>query len=227
MSENKSEIPHVKTVEDGNRNVDVIKDFQDAEEIKNFLLDECELIDSGKEAWVFRRKDRPDLIVRVESFNSMGLQWTNQLIDSLYTRAKDKTEKDIVMRPAENSQLMNSRMREAKEANLDEVVTEFVERRIAAHNSQFRRDPLSTFPINATYTFRGVPFAISAKFFEFKERISTSNQKKINWDDANNTLSGVEDSQSSEVMIDIGNFIPSDQDPETVGKESFQSKTIK
>jgi hypothetical protein len=215
-----AERPHVLTVEDGLRNVDCLRDYHDPSEFFNFLTQDCTLIGVGKNAFVFQiheGKGFPsESIIRIEVVNVISISWSRELIACLKSTYPNFV--DSITRLEEN---LDKRL---KDLNLQtkyliKMANRTLKKRIAAHNSAYRRNPGSCVPINNYVSYEGKLLAVMMKYLKGIPLRETTYPQDLLPDevlvdcDTENILVDIENvgSDIQRHMIDVTDFVESNK----------------
>jgi hypothetical protein len=206
---------HVESVEDGIRNIDVIKDFPDHVELTDYVI-KCALCGVGGNAITLKAFDRPESVIRIEYENFAGYQWTEQLLVYLIEVHKQTSTSLECISSMDNLLLKLRKIDQSSffsKHRKHNMRREF-KQRIAAHNSQYRRDPLSTIPVNGYYAFKGEPLALHLKHLDGKSLKHTNSEasmtpaERVILADPNlvNILVSISNSLSQRQFIDLYKF---------------------
>jgi hypothetical protein len=227
MNDFERNIPNVLQKNDGLRYVEVLHDFKSPEEFESFL-ERCTLIATGKNALVFLEPQQTG-VLRLDLLNPLGYEWNKKYISKLSERYPFFSE-DL-------SQLLEKNEWHIKPRSAKYIRKESgreLRTRIAAHNAAFRRNPLSTVPINCFYTHEDKPLAVSMPFLDGNclaevdpEATLTEDESALLCDrNPHNIMVDISNSLPQRVIIDLSRFTPSNQPLNTVVIQNQEAQPL-
>jgi hypothetical protein len=208
------EKPHVRSIEDGIRGIDVT-DFTDQSTLEQYLK-QYDIVGGGREVIIFQ-KPGEELMLKLFIINYLGYDWTESFVRS-YLNQKSGYHGIFSIIRERLYDLEYVKPQHADYPTL-EARALLVHTKIAAHNSVYRFDSRLTPPVNGKLCFQSVPIGFFTKFLNgrlprnanenplFGVHLAIDGGEAL----ANNTLIEITNSASDKQIVDIKHFVPSDE----------------